>query len=189
MGLVKREIVFLLFLTAVCGFCKGSVYKVGDSAGWTIIGNVDYNNWASSKTFQVGDTLLFKYDPRYHNVLQVSRSDFHSCDATAPISTYATGNDSIVIHSPGHYYYICGFVGHCQAGQKVDIRVPRSHRPAAIPILSPIEAPHGSSVPKASSVGPMAPSPSPSSGECLLFCNRLFSCNFGLLLILAWVFN
>ncbi|MED6115968.1 hypothetical protein PIB30_095769 [Stylosanthes scabra] len=31
----------------------GAVYKVGDSAGWTIIGNVDYKAWASPKNFHV----------------------------------------------------------------------------------------------------------------------------------------
>lgn len=56
MGFVKIEI-FFCSLMAVFGFCLGSVYNVGDSAGWTIIGNVDYNTWASSKTFQIGDTL------------------------------------------------------------------------------------------------------------------------------------
>ncbi|KAK6164670.1 hypothetical protein DH2020_001534 [Rehmannia glutinosa] len=178
-------VVLLLFMMAVCGFCNCSVYKVGDTTGWTIIGNVDYNKWASSKTFQVGDTLVFEYDPRFHNVVQVSRSEFHSCNASVPLSTYATGNDSIVIRSSGHYYYICGFVGHCQAGQKVDIRVPKSHRSAT----SPIQAPHETEAPKASYIGPQAPSPSPSSGESLVFNNGLFSCNVGLLLILVWGFN
>lgn len=30
-------------------------YTVGDSSGWTL--GVNYNNWASGKTFKVGDTL------------------------------------------------------------------------------------------------------------------------------------
>ena len=35
----------------------GAMYKVGDSAGWTSIGDVDYKNWASSKNINVGDTI------------------------------------------------------------------------------------------------------------------------------------
>lgn len=35
----------------------GAVYKVGDSAGWTTIGNVDYKQWAASKTFELGDII------------------------------------------------------------------------------------------------------------------------------------
>ena len=33
------------------------VYKVGDAAGWTTIGNVDYKHWAATKTFHVGDVI------------------------------------------------------------------------------------------------------------------------------------
>ncbi|PIN18247.1 hypothetical protein CDL12_09075 [Handroanthus impetiginosus] len=175
--MVKRGILMVWFLifTTVLGFCKGFVYKVGDSVGWNVVGNVDYSSWASSKTFQVGDTLIFEFDPKDHNVLQVSRPDFHSCNTAAPIATYATGNDSVVLRRPGHYYYICSFGGHCQAGQKVDIRVPKNHQPA--------ESPIGSAVPKASSFGPLAPSPSPSSGEALMLHNGLF------LLLVFLVFN
>lgn len=49
--------VLFLFVVAVCGVCNGEVYKVGDSAAWTLIAHPDYNTWASSKTFRVGDTL------------------------------------------------------------------------------------------------------------------------------------
>ncbi|KZV17037.1 mavicyanin-like [Dorcoceras hygrometricum] len=139
---------FTFFMMSFLGFSvAGTVYNVGDSSGWTIIGNVDYNQWASSKIFQVDDTLLFSYDPQYHNVLEVSRSDFHSCDATAPISAYSTGNDSIQIRSSGHYFYICGFVGHCQAGQKVDIRVPLSIQPTETLASGPAPAPIGWQMP------------------------------------------
>lgn len=34
-----------------------AVHKVGDSAGWTTIGNIDYKIWAAPKTFQVGDII------------------------------------------------------------------------------------------------------------------------------------
>nr|KAJ0207348.1 hypothetical protein LSAT_V11C500282440 [Lactuca sativa] len=35
----------------------GALYMVGDSAGWTTIGNVNYKQWAATKTFQFGDTI------------------------------------------------------------------------------------------------------------------------------------
>ncbi|KAL2507744.1 Phytocyanin domain-containing protein [Forsythia ovata] len=147
---------------AVFGICLGSVYKVGDSAGWTIIGNVDYNTWASSKTFQIGDVVIFNYDAQFHNVLQVTLPEFHSCNSSSPIVTYSSGNDSITVTSPGHYYYICGFVGHCEAGQKVDIRVPKSLQPTAIPIAAP---PGHLAVPETSPNGLITPSPSKNSAE------------------------
>lgn len=56
-----KEAVFLFLMMVVVGFFSttvigSTVYNVGDSAGWTG-GHVDYHMWASSKTFQVGDTL------------------------------------------------------------------------------------------------------------------------------------
>ncbi|XP_073021510.1 mavicyanin-like [Primulina eburnea] len=145
-----------------------TVYDVGDSAGWTIIGNVDYNQWSSSKIFKVDDTLIFNYDPQYHNVLQVSRSDFHSCDATSPIAAYSTGNDSIPIRTSGHYFYICGFVGHCQAGQKVDIRVPRPIQPTGTPNESPDGGPQALSALGPAPIGRRMPGPFMNSGKSIL---------------------
>ncbi|XP_055832076.1 mavicyanin-like isoform X1 [Solanum dulcamara] len=107
-----KEAVFLFLMMVVFGFFSttvigSTVYNVGDSAGWTG-GHVDYHMWASSRTFQ--------YNQQLHNVIRVSLSDFHSCNAFHPIVSYSTGNDTITINGPGHYYYICGFQGHCLAG-------------------------------------------------------------------------
>lgn len=35
----------------------GAVYKVGDSAGWTTIGKVDYKHWAATHTFRLNDII------------------------------------------------------------------------------------------------------------------------------------
>jgi hypothetical protein len=47
--------VALFMMMTLCGVCFGAGYNVGESDGWTI--GVDYNQWASTKKFQVGDTL------------------------------------------------------------------------------------------------------------------------------------
>lgn len=49
--------VALLVLMAKFQVSLGVMYKVGDSAGWTTIGNVNYKQWAATKTFQVGDII------------------------------------------------------------------------------------------------------------------------------------
>ncbi|KAL6560146.1 hypothetical protein OROHE_006384 [Orobanche hederae] len=183
MDSLKKIIVSGFFAMAICGFCEASIYKVGDGDGWAIMNQVDYNEWASSKIFKVGDTLVFEYNPGFHSVLQVSQFDFYSCNTAAPISTYTTGNDSIVINSSGNYYYICGFMGHCEAGQKVDIRVPNSQNSNIEPILSPAQTPSEPVIPNASSDRSITSS----SAEPLMFNNGLFSSkNIGLLLILLW---
>ncbi|KAL8139565.1 hypothetical protein V2J09_005586 [Rumex salicifolius] len=120
--------------------CKGEVYKVGDSDGWTTIGHVDYRRWASTKIFRIGDVVVFNYIPQFHNVMQVNHVAYKACNASFPISTHTSGNDSITINSHGHHFFLCGVPGHCQNGQKLDINV-------------------------LSSFTPLAPSPSPSSGS------------------------
>lgn len=49
----------LVFMLALFFFklSNAAVYKVGDSGGWTTIGNIDYKLWAATKTFQLGDTI------------------------------------------------------------------------------------------------------------------------------------
>ncbi|KAL0457227.1 UNVERIFIED_CONTAM: Mavicyanin [Sesamum latifolium] len=152
---VALVLVCLMFASTV-QLSAGAVYKVGDSAGWTTIGNVDYNLWAATKTFQVNDTIVFEYNPQFHNVMQVTHAEFRACNASSPISTHTTGNDSITINTHGHHFFLCGVPGHCQAGQKVDINVIRAPSvapspsglvpspvpPVTVPALSPNDAPH-----------------------------------------------
>lgn len=163
MALAKVAIsVFLTILSF--SVVSATVYKVGDDAGWTTIGNFDYAKWASTKTFLVGDTILFEYNTKFHNVLQVNHTDFRACNAKAPITTYTSGNDSITIKRSGHLYFLCGFTGHCLAGQKVDIRVSSPSGPSSSPSAAP--APYGLS-PSISPSSDTAPSPSKNSAPSL----------------------
>ncbi|XP_065022601.1 mavicyanin-like [Musa acuminata AAA Group] len=156
-----------LLLVAGAGPAEGAVYKVGDSAGWTIMGSPNYTAWASSKTFHVGDTIVFDYNNSFHNVLEVTKAEYNACNASSPIATYATGNDSITIKTKGHHYFLCGFPGHCTIGQKVDIYIPKSS--SAAPSTSPAAAPSPSSGSSSSSSGTggiptPAAAPRPSAG-------------------------
>jgi hypothetical protein len=50
----------LLVLTlglAMAATSSAVLYKVGDTNGWTILGNPNYSDWAGKKTFHVGDTI------------------------------------------------------------------------------------------------------------------------------------
>ncbi|KAF5463258.1 hypothetical protein F2P56_019183 [Juglans regia] len=152
--LATGAMILLSFMSAV-GVCFGAVYKVGDSNGWTNETNVDYKVWSSNSTFFVGDTFFFQYDYKSNDVMEVSREDFESCNVRSPLNLYTSGRDSITMWKPGHFYYLCSFPGHCQAGQKVDIRVLiQPPNPTPSPSPSPSD-PRTSSTP--------SPSPSPSS--------------------------
>ncbi|KAF6156236.1 hypothetical protein GIB67_030239 [Kingdonia uniflora] len=126
MGFVDGARVFSMVCMACISVSMAAVYKVGDTDGWTAMGNPDYVKWASSKTFAIGDTIVFEYNPQWHDVVQVSEDDFESCKATSPIETYKTGNDSITIKTDDNHYYICGIPGHCEKGQKVAIEASTS---------------------------------------------------------------
>ncbi|CAN6719427.1 unnamed protein product [Malus baccata var. baccata] len=122
-------LIFFVMMMVLSGVCLGDVFKVGDYDGWTSRGLVDYNKWASTKD-------------QFHNLMQVTKQDFESCNTTAAIAVYTSGSDTITLKRPDHYYFLCGAPGHCQAGQKVDIKVtlpiPQSS------LASPNPAPQGS---------------------------------------------
>ncbi|KAL0756806.1 hypothetical protein Bca101_094474 [Brassica carinata] len=138
---------------------SSSLHKVGGSAGWTTLGNVDYQKWTSSDVFTPGDSLLFVYNTQFHNVKQVSRRDFISCNATSALATYNSGSDTVALKKPGHYYFLCGFPGHCQAGQKLHVLVvatsTASPSLSLSPDLSPVPSPSTGS----------SPSPSPATAS------------------------
>lgn len=143
-----------VLMLVILGECHGGeVYKVGDSSGWTIIGNINYTAWSSSKSFHLGDTIcefsssfllesmhvmgsimpisflsvvVFEYNKQFHNVVEVSKTDYRTCNASNPISTHNSGNDSVLLNHKGHFFFLCGVARHCQIGQKVDIRIPKN---------------------------------------------------------------
>ncbi|KAI3668169.1 hypothetical protein L6452_43246 [Arctium lappa] len=117
-------VVMTVMTTAFTAAMGGVVYKVGDSAGWTNIGHVDYKSWASAKRFHAGDAIVFTYNRDFQNVVRVPYTGYLTCNGAVSYDTFTSGNDTFPIKLPGHYYFICTLPGHCESGQKVDIRVP-----------------------------------------------------------------
>ncbi|CAA7037944.1 unnamed protein product [Microthlaspi erraticum] len=159
MALIKSKSFFksLLILVALFGAAVGgTVHKVGDSKGWTMMG-ADYEAWASSRTFKVGDSLVFEYDNEYHDVTEVTPNDFELCEPSSPLATYRTGSDTVSLTKPGIRNFICGTPGHCKIGQKLQILVlPASLGPVAAPVPRSVQSRSSSSSPSPS---PFADSP------------------------------
>ncbi|KAJ3674641.1 hypothetical protein LUZ60_005257 [Juncus effusus] len=177
----------VLAVVAVLSLIAGTeaaVFKVGDAAGWTIMGNVNYTQWSVSKKFDAGDTVVFTYNKAFHNVLEVSKADYSSCNAASPIATYATGNDSITLKTAGHHYFLCGFPGHCQIGQKVDILIGKSSSSSAAPSMAPASSP-GPASELAPGSSHITPSPSPHANSAV---STGFSVSLGLVSIVASLF-
>lgn len=157
-GFSKLWLVFnvMCLLMETLKFATAAQLKVGDDSAWTIGPN--YVTWAANKELHPGDSLLFKYSNNFHDVVQVTKSDYDSCKTDSPLATYKSGNDIVSMSKPGSYYYLCGFPGHCQAGQKVAVVVLAATTP---PHSAPSHAPAPSPIAPASNKSKSAPSPSP----------------------------
>ncbi|KAJ8574073.1 hypothetical protein K7X08_010584 [Anisodus acutangulus] len=117
----KAMLVMLVVIMAALVSTKAAVYQVGDSNGWTF--NYNYDTWAFFKNFQVGDILVFNYNPQLHNVRQVDIIDYNSCTDNNPLASYNSGSDSVALETPGDYYFLSGVPGDCVAGLKFHIRI------------------------------------------------------------------
>ncbi|CAA0816083.1 Protein of unknown function (DUF604 [Striga hermonthica] len=128
----------------------------GPNGGWDQ--STDLATWASSITFLEGDNLLFEFTTN-HDVTEVSRSDFDSCNPNNPLQPPSTGGSATVaLSSAGSRYFICGTPGHCLSGMKlqVDTHAATSPPPQAATLSAPSPAPVSSPPPRSH-----APSPSP----------------------------
>ncbi|KAM0837102.1 hypothetical protein ACQ4PT_061885 [Festuca glaucescens] len=148
----------LVLLAAAAPACAVD-YTVGDSSGWT--GGVDYSTWASDKTFNVGDTLVFQYGAS-HNVAEVGSADYSACSATNSIQSYSDQNSKIKLTKPGTRYFICAAAGHCAGGMKLAVTVAPA---AATTPTAPAATPSTPSETPSTSTTPAATTTTPSSGK------------------------
>ncbi|CAN4079111.1 unnamed protein product [Withania somnifera] len=95
-------------------------HVVGGSQGWDE--SADFNSWASGQTFKVGDTLVFRYNPGLHSVVEVEgETSYKSCDISSAVNSMSAGNDVVKLNKPGTRYFACGTAGHCDQGMKLKI--------------------------------------------------------------------
>ncbi|KAF8111857.1 hypothetical protein N665_0072s0068 [Sinapis alba] len=126
---VKKKILFVMTtLTVLLGSCSATIYKVGDSDGWSAKDDT-YYSWADRKEFHVGDSLVFDYDGNFNDVTQVSGAlEYQFCDSSSPKAVYKTGHDVVTLTEPGFYYFISSNHSQCSSGQRLDILV--THDPS-----------------------------------------------------------
>ncbi|KAG8478862.1 hypothetical protein CXB51_028707 [Gossypium anomalum] len=78
---------------------------------------------AMATDYIVGDDM-FQSPKGYHNVFKVNGTAFKDCDIPPPSEALTSGNDTVVLKTPGQKWYICGVDNHCPAyGQKLSITV------------------------------------------------------------------
>ncbi|XP_024009908.1 early nodulin-like protein 1 [Eutrema salsugineum] len=116
-------VILMTTFTFLLGSCSATIYKVGDSDGWTAKDDV-YNSWAERKEFHVGDSLVFEYDRNFNDVTQVSGAlEYQFCDSFSPKAVYNTGHDVVTFTEPGFHYFITSNHAHCELGQRLDVLV------------------------------------------------------------------
>ncbi|KAM5580730.1 uclacyanin 1 [Rosa sericea] len=179
MAVLTRTLMSFAIMTVLVELATAATYTVGGpNGGWDATTNLQ--TWASSQTFLVGDNLNFQYSPS-HNVLEVSKADYDSCQGSNSIQAYSGGSTTIPLSSAGKRYFICGTNGHCSQGMKLEVDTSlatTSAPPTASPAvnLAPQESPSttlppSSDTPLASSLAPdtSAASPSPAQSPELAF--------------------
>ncbi|KAL1220219.1 Mavicyanin [Cardamine amara subsp. amara] len=127
MSTTKKIFGFMLVMittfTVLLSCCSATVYKVGDSDGWTAKDDT-YYNWAKGKEFHVGDSLVFEYDRNVNDVTQVSGAlELEFCDSSSPKAVYNTGNDVVTLKEPGYHHFISSNQSQCTLGQRLDVLV------------------------------------------------------------------
>ncbi|CAN6221628.1 unnamed protein product [Urochloa humidicola] len=123
----------------------------GEPRGWAQPDAPDdetYNHWAARNRFHVGDFLHFKYD-KNDSVLVVSRDDYKFCGASRPAQRFDGGDTRIRLDHSGFCYYISGAPGHCDAGQRMTVRVlPPFQDGGGTPAPATAEAPAAAMAPE-----------------------------------------
>ncbi|KAK4257412.1 hypothetical protein QN277_007005 [Acacia crassicarpa] len=142
---------FIVVLSLLFAATEATEYNVGGSFGWNIPPNQTfYSDWATSKRFFVGDSLVFNLT-EYQSFADVTMADYNNCSTnTNPFVDSMNGTVFIVdLLRPGPRYFICTVDGHCARGQKFSIN---------------IESPSFSSGPSPSAQPPSVPIPTLSYG-------------------------
>jgi hypothetical protein len=74
----------------------------------------------------------FKYDKANDSVLLVSRDDYKLCAAAKPTQRFEGGDTRFRLDHSGLFYFLSGAAGHCDAGQRMAVRVMAPQPPAAM---------------------------------------------------------
>ncbi|TKY50218.1 Lamin protein [Spatholobus suberectus] len=99
-----------------------TLHKVGGSKGW-INHDVNYTEWGAQERVYVGDWLIFMFDKRYFNVLEVNKTSYENCTDRDFIKNVTRGGRDVVqLTEARTYYYISGG-GYCFHGMKVAVHV------------------------------------------------------------------
>ncbi|CAH8337249.1 unnamed protein product [Eruca vesicaria subsp. sativa] len=136
MSVSSVMVVLMILLVQV----SSTQYKVGNLDSWGIPTDAKvYSKWPKTHSFKIGDSLLFLYPPSEDSMIQVTASNFKSCNTKDPILYMNDGNSLFNLTQNGTFYFTSGQPGHCQKYQKLLVSV-GTYSPEADDALSPSSA-------------------------------------------------
>ncbi|KAK4761533.1 hypothetical protein SAY87_029417 [Trapa incisa] len=119
-----RLLVLGCALAMVVGSVSATTHVVGDSYGWEVpLEAKFFQEWANSRTFVVGDKLVFPYSAGSNNVVVVDKVEFDHCTQNNPSQIFYNGTTTYNLTAAGDYYFITSFGKHCEYGQKLHVPV------------------------------------------------------------------
>ncbi|KAI3879987.1 hypothetical protein MKX03_020395 [Papaver bracteatum] len=112
----------------------------GKPNSWKVPSSVSdsLNKWAGSTRFNIGDSLVWKFDAQKDSVLRVGREDYVNCNVTKPIAEYKNGSAKIELDQSGPFYFVSGIKGNCERGQKLVVVVMSKFHTGIAPAPSPM---------------------------------------------------
>ncbi|KFK32960.1 hypothetical protein AALP_AA6G312000 [Arabis alpina] len=125
MGVMIRLSSLMVLLLILLGQeVSSTLYKVGDMDSWGIpTDSKVYSKWPKSHSFKIGDSLLFLYPPSEDSLIQVTASNYKSCNTKDPILYMNDGNSLFNLTQNGTFYFTSGHSGNCQKYQKLLVSV------------------------------------------------------------------
>ncbi|KAJ7974360.1 Lamin-like protein [Quillaja saponaria] len=123
---------WLVLLTSTLVMGGPTLHKVGGIQGWNQ--NVNYTEWSAQQHIIIGDWLIFVFDKRYFNVLEVNSTNYENCNDRDFIKNITRGGRDVVQLTEARLYYYLSSGGYCYHGMKVAVQV---EDPGAAPALAP----------------------------------------------------
>ncbi|CAJ1952275.1 unnamed protein product [Sphenostylis stenocarpa] len=115
-----KAIIVIIFTSILFRCVCGENHTVGGASGWDLRSNIQA--WSSTTTFNIGDDLVFSYTP-VHDVVEVNQQGYETCAIANALATYDSGDTLIHLSGAGTRYFVCGRMGHCQQGLKLQVQV------------------------------------------------------------------
>ncbi|KAG4911680.1 hypothetical protein JHK82_052282 [Glycine max] len=112
------------------------LHKVGGSKGW-INQDVNYTEWSAQEHIYVGDWLIFKFDKRYFNVLEVNKTSYENCIDRDFIKNITRGGRDVVQMTEARTYYYLSGGGYCFHGMRVAVQVQQEDQDPALAMAAP----------------------------------------------------